>query len=61
MMEQNYTNISRTGVVCIMRLWNNDVVIDKIAQLFGHTDVTTTCVYLESFENKIIDEIVGVS
>ena len=43
-----------------MRLRNNDVSIDKIAQVFGHSDVATTSIYLDSFENKVIDEVVEV-
>ncbi|MDD4514832.1 tyrosine-type recombinase/integrase [Massilibacteroides sp.] len=52
------TYVSRHSVA--MRLRNNDVAIDKIAQVFGHTDVATTSIYLDSFGNKVIDEIVGV-
>ena len=52
------TYVARHSVA--MRLRNNDIAIDKIAQVFGHTDVATTSVYLDSFGNKVIDEIVGV-
>ena len=52
------TYVSRHSVA--MRLRNNDVSIDKIAQVFGHNDVATTSIYLDSFENKLIDEVVEV-
>ena len=52
------TYVARHSVA--MRLRKNEVAIDKIAQVFGHTDVATTSIYLDSFENKVINEIVGV-
>ena len=52
------TYVARHSVA--MKLRNNNVSIDKIAQVFGHNDIKTTNVYLDSFENRVIDEVVGV-
>ncbi|MDU1905816.1 MAG: tyrosine-type recombinase/integrase [Dysgonomonas sp.] len=52
------TYVSRHSVA--MRLRNSGIPIDQISQVLGHEDVKTTNVYLDSFGNRVIDEIVSV-
>ncbi len=39
-----------------MTLQNNQVPREVISQILGHSDLTTTNVYLDSFSNSVIDE-----
>ncbi|MDH6357144.1 phage integrase SAM-like domain-containing protein [Parabacteroides sp. PF5-9] len=58
-IELNLTTyVSRHSVA--MRLRNSNVSTDKISQVLGHGDVKTTEVYLDSFGNRVIDEVVRV-
>ena len=52
------TYVARHSVA--MRLRNKDIPIDQISQVLGHGDVKTTVVYLDDFENRIIDRVVEV-